>query len=347
MKASLCLSLFALVYLAVPSTAIRQSEGLDSLAVEQEGNGDELQQDSTKYGQGGGSTCIQAVPNSVSRKCADQLTGCWSSKVCKCPEYSQMTGSNQVCNQGEEGRRFDPSALNGKGCSCKVPAYVPIADLFPHFNCAWEVQSLDEFVARAHEWCDSKFVPADKRVPEKMRGFYWFKGLGIQNFGFCPSLGEWDPKAKTLKMSPWTHFVYHKSPSKSFDGYQVAKMAYTDSHFDSGVRFGSGHLVYTMTFQNDDMKYADIVPNQALMAATSKYTLVELDETPDKKAKSKVPGDIYDRPCYMFGKYNATDFFHYYAIRIMYDDGTINNDNLALMKETEPSNPIVRYAQTC
>lgn len=282
--------------------------------------------------------CHPLVPNSITRDCVDSFGYTWlgtcgwfNNNVCKCPHLSQMSGEDPACKAA--GRKFDPQKLKGKGCYCKNPEYTPIKDQEPHFNCKTESSSIREFVESAREWCRSDKLPADKRIPEKMRGLYWLMDLNLQNFAFCTSIAEWDAETMEMTLVVWTHFTFYQKPEVAYDGHMVPKMAWDDAFFK--LSSSRQPLIYKMRFNSSDMSFATIIPNSLVFHATNAFTLVELQQTDDGLVKSVEPGDIYDRPCYLFTESKNTNYFRYYAVRVLYDNGTINEPNLKLMEEKE------------
>lgn len=47
-------------------------------------------------------------------------------------------------------------------------------------------------------WCDPSLVPADKRVPEKLQGFFYMSGLDNGEKFLCLSLGTWNEAERAL-----------------------------------------------------------------------------------------------------------------------------------------------------
>jgi len=238
-------------------------------------------------------------------------------------------------------------------------SYTPVDDLVPTFDCASRYYfkgagSLADIVETAHEWCRADLVPEDKRVPEFLRGLYWMKDLELPDVAFCPSLGEWEGrgggKGGTLKLAVWTHFVFRKEASEVVAGLaqKAAKLPFPIS----------GPLIYTIDFPDDSFTHASIYTNSVLINRFIKFPLEELPQTEDGKVVSQKKGDVWNRPSF-FGFGIFTDWLkfensasRYYAVRVMDDDGTINQGTYSMMKKAEMSQTkeggsFVRYASEC
>lgn len=234
--------------------------------------------------------------------------------------------------------------------------FVPIDRMLPGFHCPsdfyFEGQgSLPDLVKEAHTWCNSDLVPADKRVPEFLRGLYWMKDLQLDDVAFCPSLGEWDPETRSAKLAVWTHFVFRKA-----EGDDVAELAKGAAK----VSFNwNKPLVYTITFTDDTFTTANIVTNAPVMNFWIKFPLQELQQTEDGQVVSKKQGDVFDRPSFFGPNFFGTGWFktdalskdsRYYAVRVMDDDGTVHQDVYNLMKDAEKRDTgavFVRYDTQC
>lgn len=252
------------------------------------------------------------------------------------------------------------------------PAYTPIDDLKPTLECgteyffdAAERSSVADLVKTAHEWCRADSVPADKRVPEFLRGLYWMKDLGLPDIAFCPSLAEWTKKpggGAVAKLAVWTHFVFRKAK-----GENVSSLAENVAAVPGLGRFrkNGGPLIYTIDFPDDTFEVASITTNYWLLNRFIKFPLRAFKEgeaTPDGQVVSQKKGDVWDRPSF-FGWGVVTDWFkfenkkaRYYAVRVWEDDGTeagkINQDIYDKMKEAElaqtsDGDTFVRYHPKC
>lgn len=277
-----------------------------------------------------------------------------SSLQCECPYGWVVSGSNNACDAHRGGKYF-PTELGYAGanaCTCEYAGepkdFVAIDHMTTNArkecgtefgfegNEAHAKLGLPDFLANAHEWCNSNLVPADKRVPERFRGLYWMKDLTLSDVAFCPSLGEYDNATKTIRLSVWNMFVFGKQPNE-----EVAKLAEEATAF---LKVG-GPLVYSIVFTNRSFTAANIYTSNSMLNTLINFPMYEIDETPDRTVKKVKDGDIFARPSSIAGFSQAT----YYAVRIMEDDGSPNLERYNLMKEQE--NPkgttIVRYRSIC
>lgn len=278
------------------------------------------------------------------------MNTCKEDKVCKCPLYAALAGEDPSCTDvklHDGGRKFDPTKLSGKGCKCATPKWVPTEKKLPHFKCPVESYfndirpELPDFAATALEWCNSKHVPADKLVPESLRGLYWMKGSNPKDVAFCTTRAEWDPVALTAKLSPWTDFVWRKRDNQ-----------------DYVTPWKHGPLVYTLTFTDATLKHANITTNSGAINMIATLPLIEVDQTDDGLVVSKKKGDVFARPSRMLGH----DIAKYFAVRIVDDAGNVHPDWYKMMSEEEhvvdTTNPwfgeseeimtsFVRYDQEC
>lgn len=223
--------------------------------------------------------------------------------------------------------------------------YVTIKSMLPGFQCASEYYFegakdvdrfvLDDLVKDAHSWCNSDLVPEDKRVPSFLRGLFWMKDLKLDDVAFCPSLGEWDAKARSLKLAVWTHFVYRKGK-----GVDVPLMAQAAAKLP---------LIYTITFIDDTFTKANIWTNKMWANALIRFPLDELNKTEDGQCVRKEQGDVWNRPSFFF-KFYEPKGTRYYAVRVMYDNGTVRQDVYDHMKKAEErddGSTFVRYDTQC
>lgn len=288
--------------------------------------------------------CEESVPGSVIRDCAlrNVFATCSDNEVCKCPIYSQMQGDDSLCDPSlyHDGRRFDPTKLLDKGCKCVTPQWVPTERKVIKYDCPTESYfgsirpDLPDFAATALQWCNSKLVPKDKLVPESLRGLYWMKGSNPTDVAFCTTRAEWDAEKLTAKLSPWTDFVWRKR-----DDEVVPAALMTKSHQS---KFGS---VYTMQFSNESLTYANITANVGAINWFVNFPLMEVQQTDDGRVVSTKKGDLFARPSSVMGKRIAK----YFAVRIVDDDGDINQDWYDQFKEAdhEVGTSFVRYEQDC
>jgi len=298
--------------------------------------------------------CEQKVPGSEARSCASRIgfiNTCSNKKVkCKCLLHATLQGDDAACKV-EGDRKFDPDAVWGKGCRCVTPKWVPTDKKLVNFNCPVESYfktlrpELDDFAATALSWCNSKDVPADKLVPEALRGLYWMKNGNPHDIAFCTTRSEWDAETMTAKMSPWTDFVWRKRD---------------DEEIPATPKKLSG-LVYSLKFKDMSMAYANITTNVGVVNLIANLPLVEVQVTEDVAGgviHSTKQGDIYERPTSVFGKQIAK----YYAVRVVDDAGNVNAEwykqmaeNEHVVHEEDPwfgpavtvKTSFVRYDQTC
>lgn len=202
----------------------------------------------------------------------------------------------------------------------------------------------------AKSWCRADLVPEEKRVPEFLRGFYWMKDLALPDVGFCPSLGEWDAKTRSLRLAVWTHFVFRKEATEEVPhlAESVAKLPWPISE----------PLIYTIEFTDDTFTNANIYTNSVIVNRFIKFPLTELAKTEDGLVVSEKRGDIWNRPSF-FGFGIFTDWLkfesksgRYYAVRVVDDDGKVNPKTYEMMKaaetaQTKAGGSFVRYASEC
>jgi hypothetical protein len=258
--------------------------------------------------------------------------------VCKCPVYAKLAGDDPACDPDKyyDGRKFDPAKVDGKGCACFTPAWVPRDRIVNTWKCPVESYfknirpELDDFAATAHEWCNSKIVPEEHRVPKSLRGVYWMRGSHEHEVAFCTTGADYDKETLTAKLSPMFDFVYRK-----WDNETVPK----------GVEMmeGARHMYYTLNFRNESMTYANItLPPVTLLM---KMPLIEAQETDDGLISSKKKGDLFARPSFLFGKQIAK----YDAVRIVDDEGTVNSEWYKMMEGAEHrvKSSFMRFEQDC
>mmetsp|Transcript_45476 Transcript_45476/g.71917 ORF Transcript_45476/g.71917 Transcript_45476/m.71917 type:complete len:262 (-) Transcript_45476:135-920(-) len=202
------------------------------------------------------------------------------------------------------------------------PEYTPIDDLKPTLECGTEYffetpehSSLADLVKTAHNWCRADSVPADKRVPEFLRGLYWMKDLDLPDIAFCPSLAEWTKKpggGAVAKLAVWTHFVFRKAK-----GEDVSSLAANVA----AIPVLGGPLIYTIDFPDDTFDAASITTNSWLMNRFIKFPLRAFkkgEATPDGQVVSKKKGDVWDRPSFFgFGVFSDWFKFEYKRLGIM------------------------------
>lgn len=276
-----------------------------------------------------GSDCAQTVPGSEERECASRmgvLEMCTANEVCKCPLHATLEGTGLSCAilKAAGKRKFDPKALQGKGCSCVTPQWVPTDKKVVHYNCPVESYfktirpELPDFGATALDWCNSKHVPADKLVPESLRGLYWMKNGNPHDIAFCTTRAEWNAETLTATMSPWTDFVWRKHDDEEIPA-TPKKL---------------GDLVYYLKFRDASLEYADITTNLGVVNVIANLPLIEIQETKDVAGGvvvSEKKGDVFERPTSAFGIQIAK----YYAVRIVDDAGKVHPDWYNQMTEAE------------
>jgi hypothetical protein len=112
-----------------------------------------------------------------------------------------------------------------------------------------------------------------------------------------------------------------------------------------GFGIGSNVLIYSITFSNDTLTQAEIIPNAPIFRTLGYHDMVELDQTADGKIKSQKKGDIFGRKTWMLGVQTKG----YEAVKVMNDDGVIDQKIATMMRETETKLNItyMRYAPSC
>lgn len=214
-----------------------------------------------------------------------------------------------------------------------------------HFECASEytlggmgAERLPDLLTHAHEWCRSDIVPEDKRVPEVLRGLFWMKGLSLSDVAFCGSLGEWDAETLTARLPVWSTFIAGKETDEDVPSMIMSI---------SGVRNRRKiPMIYSLQFTNSSLKEAEINPNARFLDAISYFPMYELSETADGSLTSEHPGDIWSRPSFFFHFFSPPP---YEAVRVMYDDGTLNMDRASAMRADLVQREVtyMRYAPVC
>jgi len=194
-------------------------------------------------------------------------------------------------------------------------------------------ETLPDLLTHAHEWCRSDIVPEHLRVPESLRGLYWMKDMPFSDIAFCGSLGEYDPETFTIRIPVWMGFVVGKEPDEEIPALLVHELS------------TGSPLIYSLVFTNSSMSEARIIPSNGLFNAISRHAMKELPETKDGTLKSERPGDIFDRPSFFFGFFR-TD---YEAVKVMYDDGSLNEEAVTAMRAKEMNNNVtyMRLAPSC
>lgn len=259
-------------------------------------------------------SCKGKLFGSIPKDCLDNM-------VCKCPHFTTMAGDPALCGTQ---MKFSPNALRGKGCYCRGHKAEPMKK-----GCVTETwfggaKGVPDLVESASEWCSSKHVPEDKRVPNDFpfRGLYWMMNIKLSDVAFCPSRGEWDKETQTLRMTVWKDFVFRKTGAEKVHG--LTKLVTWCS--------AGGPLVYKMRFSNN-FTNAKITTNNGAYNQLIKFPMEELAETPDGEVKSSATGDVYSRPSFFFGV--EAKFAQYYAVRIMEEGGRVNLANYKLMQKKE------------
>jgi len=232
-----------------------------------------------------------------------------------------------------------------------APVYAGV-DTPPRHDCASEYtlgglgnDTLPDLLTHAHEWCNSALVPEHLRVPEVMRGFFWMKGLALSDVGFCGSLGEWDAQTLTVRIPVWMGFVVGREPGEDIPQL-ILDTSGMGSRFSAfGFALGRSPLIYNIRFTNSSLTEARIFPSARIFNMISRHPMVEKKATDDGTILSERPGDIFDRPSFFFGQFHGK----YEAVKVMYDDGTFNEDRVTKMRAEELSGNFtyMRYAPSC
>lgn len=248
--------------------------------------------------------------------------------------------------------QLESGDLSTDAVNSATPVAYAGVDTPPRHDCASEYtlgglgsERLPDLLEHAHEWCNSDLVPEDKRVPEQMRGLFWMKGLALSDVAFCGSLGEWDAETLTVRIPVWMGFVIGRQPEE-----EVPQLALDTSGMGSrfsvmGFALGRHPLIYSIRFTNSSLKEAVIIPSARIFNAISRHPMIELPATEDGTLPSERPGDIWDRPSFMFGFYHGK----YEAVKVMYDDGTLHHQRISAMRAQEMNSNVtyMRYAPTC
>lgn len=231
------------------------------------------------------------------------------------------------------------------------PSYAGV-DTPPRHDCASEYTlggvgraTLPDLIGDAHRWCRSDLVPEHLRVPERMRGLYWMKGLGLSDVAFCPSLAEWDAERLTARLPVWMTFVVGKQPEEEIPQLILDTSGMGSRATLMGFALGKHPLIYHIQFLNSSLTEAIIVPSAWLFRTISRHPMIQKDVTDDGTFTADHPGDIFDRPSFFFGR----SFGSYEAVKVMYDDGTVKEDVVTAMRAAEIPNNVtyMRYAPTC
>lgn len=198
-------------------------------------------------------------------------------------------------------------------------------------------------------WCDSRRVPEHLRVPEVLRGFYWMKGHNkLGDVGFCSSLAEWNEDRLEALLPPWATFVFfRKAGPHEYTGLaaKAAGMVRRGKHrvWKSQV----GYPYYRLKFRNDSLVMAQVKfsgMHRPLNGITN-LPLTQIPSVPNTTIAAKEPGDIWDRPSFVFGKM----LHRYWAIRVMDDNGRLQPEWYKMMQEAELGKDRIymRYTETC
>jgi len=205
--------------------------------------------------------------------------------------------------------------------------------------------TLPDLLTHAHEWCNSDLVPEHLRVPEKMRGLFWMKNLSISDIAFCGSLGEWDAETLTVRIPVWMGFIVGREPEEEVPQL-ILDVSGMGSRFTTfGFALGKSPLIYSIRFTDSSMTEARIYPSAFLFNLISRHPMIEKNVTDDGTLMSERPGDIWDRPSFFFGQFADK----YEAVKVMYDDGTFNEERVSAMRAAEMNNNVtyMRYAPSC
>lgn len=265
---------------------------------------------------------------------------------CSAARMSMETDSADDNTQNDEfwGRRRRRTDHMSDG------SYVDI-DEPAHFNCGSEytlgglgADRLPDLITSAHEWCRSDLVPSHKRVPEFLRGLYWMKDLFLSDVAFCGSLGEWDAETLTARLPVWSTFVVGKTPEEEVP--RLIRDISGQGNSPRALILGRHALIYSIAFTNSSFTEAQISPSHRLFDIISNFPMIALSSTKDGALSSEHPGDIFDRPSFIFGQSGGDA---YEAVKVMYDDGTLNMERVSLMRSMRSADNMtyMRYAPSC
>jgi hypothetical protein len=267
-----------------------------------------------------------------------------------------VTGESEACKAKAKNfdRYFDVDSDLGRDrtCKCGRPLDPTGVNTRPHYDCALET-TLDkakfpqfpDLLETAHEWCNSDLVPEEIRVPPFLRGLYWMKGLHLDDVAFCLGLAEWNAETLTARIPVWSSFVVGRQAWEEVPELTLETSGRGKPWTIHGFGIGDNVLIYSITFTNDTLKQAEIVPNAPIFRTVGYHDLREIDQTADGKIVSKKKGDIFDRNTWIVGIHTSW----YEAVRVMDDNGVIDEEIATMMRATEANLNItyMRYAPTC
>jgi len=281
----------------------------------------------------------------------------WRRSVeCKCPDSTVVTGESDVCKAKAANfdRYFDVDSDVGKDgtCKCGRPSDPTGVNTRPHYDCALETTvdkakfpKYPDLLETAHSWCNSDLVPEEIRVPKFLRGLYWMKGLALDDIAFCPGIAEWDAETLTARMPVWSSFVVGRQSWEEVPQLILDTSGRGKPWTLHGFGIGENVLIYSIKFSNNTFTQATITPNAPIFRTLGFHDMTEMDQTKDGKITSQKKGDIFERKTWMAGIQTKG----YEAVRVMDDDGVIDQHIAAMMRETETKLNItyMRYAPSC
>lgn len=145
-----------------------------------------------------------------------------------------------------------------------------------------EEYALEELVARAPEWCNSSLVPAEKRLPKKLQGLFWLKGLPLSDVAACFSTGTWDQETLTATLTVWRDFIWQDS---------LLTRTLVGTVYNAEFK-------YLIKFKDANLTDADIKPTGNLLFSPVVTTFAKVAEFPFIESPGGKPGDRWSRPSY-------------------------------------------------
>jgi len=208
------------------------------------------------------------------------------------------------------------SSCAASGSSCD--AHGVHGDILSLPQCEQDFDFSD-LIDQAKTFCNPALVPDDKRVPKKVAGLYWLKGLPLPDVAACFSTGDWNPNTLTLTLSAWKDFLF----MNGFEGRSVASQLY------------KADLAYLVKFKDASLSAADITPTTtgysfaysritSAFGAIAAFPLIEISD-------ARTPGSRYARPSY-FGAADAKALTNEYeAWKILDGDLKPVTENVEMM----------------
>lgn len=277
-------------------------------------------------------------------------------KVSACAALVAGSSGERISSQIHANLEIRQPSIMGSAVSHLPHApYVPISERAVNYNCCQEVgidqelqPDVPDLADTAYSWCNANRVPEEKRIPEFLQGLFWLKDYGdFSALAFCTSLAEWDNETHTALLAPWMTWVEQRLWDDGMPPQEMYKLSATSApskpegewrHADyDGVLEMPHPIVYELAFEMPDepgeMHEADISlthSSRRIINWLAQLPLDEIQQTPDGLVTREQPGDLWERPTYLFGLANV---HHYFPVRIMDGHGNVHRERYELMKE--------------